>query len=102
MKIPSKFKFLGLEFKVKLVSIIDQSNLNIVGRTDMNNQIILIKKGMPKQAIELTFLHELTHVLFSQMGIDKALKMDSEAEEVVVNAFSNGLYGLIANGTIKC
>lgn len=101
MKVPSKFKFLGLEFKVKLVPIIDQSQPNVVGRTDMTNQIILIQKGMPRQSIELTFLHELTHVVFSQMGIDKFLKMDSEAEEIVVNAFSNGFYELIGTA-IKC
>ena len=101
MKIPSKFKFMGLEFRVVFMNMIDHSNPRVIGRTDINKQVISIQKGMNPQATELTFLHELTHVVFFQMGIDKALKMDSEAEEVVVNAFSNGLYSLIGTA-IKC
>lgn len=92
MKLPQKFTLLGTKWTVKWG---DLSNANKKGVTNYQSQVITIDPEQTPDSVENTYLHELLHVLIYLMGIDKALNLDGEKEEVLVNSLANGLYGAI-------
>lgn len=99
MKIPRKFKFMGLPWQVEES---DNMEPGTYGITKIKEQRIIIKKDLASETKEATFLHELLHIAVYQAGLDKtALLEDQRNEELVVNALSNVLYAMIQEGVIS-
>lgn len=97
MKIPKSFDLMGTKWLVKMQAPEDEGRL---GCTIFRTQTILLDPKNTVDGIEATFLHELLHVIVYLMGIDKAMRLDMEGEEILVNAMSNGLYAALAGGIL--
>ena len=63
MKIPTTFEMGGTTWTVKQVPKLDDC-----GITYRDDAVILLRKELPKQSKEQTFLHELFHVMKFTMG----------------------------------
>lgn len=102
MQIPKRFKTMGLPFTVEFSDNPDPNRPGILGCTAANQQTIRLRYDMPTETTEQTYLHELLHVAWYQMGLDQALRpiMKEDPEEIVVNALANGLYALIKGGAL--
>lgn len=99
MKIPKKFKYMGLEYTVSYASPVDGARPNAWACTNHRQQTIVIDPTMTHQLQEQTFIHELLHVIFFNMGLDQLDK--DNMEEVFVNSMANGLYALLKTGLLK-
>lgn len=72
MKIPKRFKLLGIEYTVKLIPAADwpEEHKEAVGLFSERNYEIWVLQTKKKQAMEQTFLHEAMHGILSAMGRD--------------------------------
>lgn len=99
MKIPKKFRFMGLEYAVSFDTTPHAANPSAWACTNHKRQTIVIDPSMSEQLQEQTFIHELLHVIFFNMGLDQ---LDKEGiEEVFVNSMANGLYALLKTGILR-
>lgn len=61
MRIPKRIKIGGLQYRVKLVKKI--SNRGESGETDSGKLVISLQSDAKKEALEVTFLHEILHAI---------------------------------------
>lgn len=92
MRIPQKFELMGTKWKVQLE---DLSEIGKMGRTNFRSQTITIDPNNTKDGLEATYLHEVMHIIVYLMGLDHIMKLDPEAEEILVNTLSNGIFAAI-------
>lgn len=90
---------MGLQWDV--VHQASEDNEGKYGCTSFNDQTIYINPRLTKEMKEQTFLHELIHVIWWQMGIDKIPGFNQDLEEPIVNQTANGLYAAIKAGLLK-
>ncbi|MEK6881607.1 MAG: hypothetical protein AABY22_18445 [Nanoarchaeota archaeon] len=81
MKIPRAIKIGGLKYRVKIVKKID--NKDSSGETDTRKLTILLHRDHKREALEVTFMHELFH----------AINLNLEEKEVEYLAMA--FYGLL-------
>ncbi len=98
MRIPKKFKLLGLEYTVEFREVPNEDTPNAWAVTLHKQQKIIISSKLGKKLQEQTFVHELMHVVYLLMGLDQSTRMTNDQEEVVVNCFANGLFAIIESG----
>ena len=70
MKIPKRFRLLGQEYIVQIVSQSQWKDPEAVGLFDSNARVIQILKAT-KQTMEQVWLHELEHAILLAMGREK-------------------------------
>lgn len=98
MKIPESFKIGTIEFDVKFVDKIKDTNDGsmVFGQCDPTSQIITIatkdlKGNELSEARKLaTFYHELAHVLVGETG-----EIDLNSDEVFIEALSKNIFSFI-------
>ena len=85
MKIPTKIKLIGCEYKIQYVNRVDEHDswANVCYRT----QLIQIKKDIGDENKKVSFLHELFHLFFEKAGM--------EHNERNVQLFSEFMYQLL-------
>jgi hypothetical protein len=88
MIIPEEIKLCGITYKVELDEDLADDR-NAWGATDYKNQTIRIWSRLAREQMEMTFVHEVLHILAEQSGFDSVF------EEPVVVALGNSLYGFI-------
>lgn len=67
---PRKVKILNYTYRVKFVEKTERDAAEAYGWCDIDNQIIVICKEMPKQTIADTFMHECIHAINNAIGIN--------------------------------
>lgn len=74
---------------------------NCYGTTHHSHQKIFLDPTTTKQKNEQTFIHEITHAVWSAYGL-KEVKALKEFEEQIVDSLSSGLYQVLNdNGLLK-
>lgn len=86
MKIPKKVKVGGLIYKVKEVKRLC-NNKRTEGYQYQSGQMIKLKKSLPKEYKEKTFIHELIHAMFDFLMW--------EHDETTVESLAQVLYMVI-------
>lgn len=98
MKIPKTVKILGLNWKVIESKAIAEHN-NLFGATHNRREIIYIDPDTSDQRKEETFIHEITHALFSNMGLSERFRKEN-LEEEIVTTISSGLYQVLKDNNL--
>jgi predicted SprT family Zn-dependent metalloprotease len=98
MKIPNELQLMGLKIKTKIHDHIIIEN-NTIGEAHFNTHTIYLvseRVGVAKEAIELTYIHELVHFILYMLG-----KNDLNQNEEFITTFSNLLHQAIIQLTNK-
>ena len=85
MKIPTKLKALGMTIRVDRPDNVVVGADNCAGSWDSTNLVIEVKDGLPQDAAEVVFFHEILHVA----DYNDALQEDQ------VKQISRTLYALL-------
>lgn len=101
LKIPKAFKFLGKQWQVVKVDVPDPTRPGVWASTSFRDQTIYIRKELHKDSEAQTFIHELLHVLFWELSLNRSNQISDEKEECLVDALANGLYALITEKVIN-
>ena len=101
MKIPKRFKFLGKEWTVQYNETPDPSKPGIWASTSFRDQTITLRGSLKPDSLAQSFIHELLHVIFFELGLNRANQINDEKEECLVDALANGLYALITDKVIN-
>ena len=98
MKIPNKFRVMGLDWTVVYDAELEREEEKY-GCTNHRTQVVTISSSIPQQLKEQVFMHELLHVLFWSIGLQTSMDCfqgdDGKNEEAVVDALSNGLFSFV-------
>lgn len=90
---PPKVVYVGtFDYDVRLTKDLSSS---ILGETDTDNDLILIRKDQSKANLRDTLIHELLHAVLFAGGISKALDFDHDKEEKLVVLLSPWINALI-------
>lgn len=95
MKIPKKFTYMGTIWTVKILMPKDEA----WGETLFNSNEIHIRPDLSEQNKEMTFIHELLHVVTWASGADRLVT--EEIEEKLVNMMAYGVYELYRRGIFR-
>lgn len=92
MKLPKKKKIKGRVWKIREVfEPIDDDGQVCWGVCDYDNRIIYIKKTLAKDQKLATYLHEVLHASFHELGLDMTPKKDEEIvqglEDIILRLF---------------
>jgi hypothetical protein len=79
IKIPSKIKILGREFKIKKIKNISYQGTPVLGLIDYDAAIIYLEKQQTPAVMRATLIHECAHGLMIISGMDQRLS-ESENE----------------------
>ncbi|WP_123053131.1 hypothetical protein [Clostridium sp. JN-1] len=90
--LPESIKIGGIDYRIKLVDICDEGNLNVDGKIVFPTQEIRIKKGLEEQYGENILLHEIIHGIFEFCGW--------EQDEESITRLSNALYQVLSDNDI--
>jgi len=89
MKIPIKIKVGGIIYQIKMVDYLPTEEAGSKwGECDYQRGIIRIWKGLSREKQEQTFVHELTHAIAHEAGIDNQ-------DEDIINRFALVAYMVI-------
>ena len=95
MTIPATFKLMGRTWTVEQDSLQCEHQRNMGLCQNNRNKILLLSKlegeDMPKDEVEQTFFHELTHAVLFTMGKDKL-----NEDEKFVDVFAGLLHQALA------
>jgi len=92
MKIPKSINILGITYSVEMVDRIEDSS-SLIGRIYEDTTRILLRNGLSKEKLEQTFIHEVTHGVMWESGIES--KIVDERVEEYTQAFANTFYPII-------
>lgn len=102
MKIPKKLKIIGFEWRI--VSGKDGDDVtyegNCFGTTHTSTQKIFIDNEATQQNKEKSFVHEILHALWWQMGISKRKDIEKNLEEEIVHPLAQGLYQVLKENNL--
>lgn len=90
MKIPDEIKIGGATYQVITEDHLIDDDVYKWGSTDVGQKIIRLTTDISIQAIKQTFIHELTHAIMYESGLD-----DYWSNEQIVNQTSLVLYQVI-------
>ena len=97
MKIPKEIKIIGFNWQVVTGKASDEVAYegNCYGSTHPKTQKIFLDRDTTNQNREKTFIHEILHALWWQMGIGKRKEIDNKLEEEIIHPLSQGLYRVL-------
>ena len=98
MKIPKQIKIGGFMFNVKESKQIAIEG-NGYGSTHHTTQTIYIDPDSTPQKKEQTFLHEMMHGIWNQVGLNKR-EYTHKQEEEIIDALSHGLYQVLKDNKL--
>lgn len=99
MKIPDKIQIAGLVFTVEIVHNMKESE-NAIGYSDFQTQIIRLEADDHPQSLELSFIHELVHIIQIILGY-KNVNDKVAHDEVYINSFSS-LWHQAVSQIVEC
>jgi len=70
-RLPNRIRVNGIEYKVKVVKRLEDNDNSLWGISLYKKNKIKIRKGLTNQKQQQTLMHELTHVMFHEMGLDE-------------------------------
>jgi len=88
--VPRKFKLLGIEYTVSVISSRDWKRPRVVGYLDAEKCHIQIKKARG-DVTEQTFWHEVAHVMLTTMG-----REDLSSNEEFVDLLASMIHQVLA------
>lgn len=89
MDIPKSIKVGGINYKVELVDFLTHDGVGTKwGECDYQHSVIKIWNGLSAEKQEQTFIHELTHAIAHEAGID-------DQDEDLINRFALVAYQVI-------
>lgn len=91
-RLPNRIRVNGIEYKVKVVKRLEDNDNSLWGISLYKKNTIKIRKGLTNQKQQQTLMHELTHVMFHEMGLD-----EQADDEKLVNQLGNAFYQLLAD-----
>ena len=95
MTIPSEIKVGGINYKVEIVDHLPHEETGYKwGECDYQRGTIKIWKELSSEKQEQTFIHELTHAIAHEAGIDNQ-------DEDLINRFALVAYMVIKDNPIK-
>ncbi len=74
MKLPSKIKLLGREYKVIKARLQD----GVMGQTEQEGRVVALSETLEGHQAFETFLHELVHVAMLETGVDNVLESNQK------------------------
>jgi hypothetical protein len=90
---PPKVVYVGTyDYDVRVTRNLSSS---LLGETETENEVILLRKGQSAANMQETLLHELLHAILFASGISKAMDFDHDKEETLVVLLSPWLNALI-------
>jgi hypothetical protein len=92
MKIPTTVKVLGETWRVKRVPGLIEKGY--YGLASFKNRQIQLDKSLKGEELLQTFLHELGHAIFSEVGIHLT-SVNHDIEEIIVDNFGKVLAKII-------
>jgi hypothetical protein len=92
MIIPDKINICGIPYRIEIVDRIED-NSGLMGRIYEDTARILLRKGLSKEKLEQTFVHEITHGILWETGIESKI-VDDRVEEYT-QAIVTALYPII-------
>lgn len=84
-------------YTVKKVGDLHGDQGQYYGECQYLNKEILLREGMQKKQEAQTLLHELLHAIMAEYCIRRAIDMDNEEEEVIVDLVALGLTQSLAS-----
>lgn len=99
MQIPPTIKILGLDFEVTRDQHVSEAS-QTYGTTIHSRQKINIQADLSQQHAEQTFIHEVLHAIWEQMGLKNMPEMDQKKEEQIVHTLANGLYTTLKDNNL--
>lgn len=102
MKIPKQIKVGGHIYKVQFKRPNDnEKGSSNWGRTFLNNKQIFIDNDIPLSQMEETFLHEILHCCFHEVGLNADIyDKVSLTEEQIINRVSGCLYQVLKDNRL--
>lgn len=85
MNIPLDISILGINYTIELVETVNKLS-PAYGEIHPIEQKILIDKNLPRDLIETTVFHELTHAIFAQFSYE-SLYEDEQLVNILAHAF---------------
>lgn len=86
MKIPNEITIAGLTFSVEITHGLKESD-NCIGYSDFQTQVIKLNAEDHPQSLELSFIHELVHIIQIILGY-KNVNDKVAHDEIYINSFS--------------
>lgn len=86
---------MGIEWRVLYATPPDPATPSAWAVTRMADQTITLNPTLAPDHLAQTFLHELIHVVFFSMGLDVAVELNRQQNEILVNGVTNGLFPLM-------
>lgn len=86
MKIPDKIQIAGLIFSVEITTGLKETD-DCIGFSDFQTQVIKLNAEDHPQSLELSFIHELVHIIQIILGY-KNVNDKVAHDEVYINSFS--------------
>ena len=102
MKIPKKLKIIGFDWKIITGKKSDDVAYegNCFGATHHGTQKIFLDKDTTEQNREKTFIHEIFHALWWQMGLQKRKDIEQNLEEEIVHTLAQGFYQVLKDNKL--
>jgi hypothetical protein len=97
MKIPKKVWVMGVPYEVSYDENVAASG-STIGETHLVRGKIFLKPSLPRELLEQTFLHEVMHACYFQVGLREFKEIN---EEQFVNAMTNVLYDTIKTNKLN-
>ncbi len=99
MKIPKKVKVGGFIYPV--IENADVANEgNVYGSTHLRRQKIFLEPSETQQKKEQTFIHEVLHAIWNQIGLNTRMKDTPKLEEEIIDGLSHGLYQVLKDNDL--
>ncbi len=86
--IPKTFEIFGRQYKVLHPHKVDKEGS--LGECDSHNNIIKLRRNLPKDLKELTYIHEVTHAV-----LDSLEYHDLSSDEIFIERFSKALHQVL-------
>jgi Zn-dependent peptidase ImmA (M78 family) len=95
MIIPETIQIGGITWKVEYSKGVANEG-NVYGSTHYRHDTIYLDPANSPERNQQTFLHELLHIAFNQAGLNSRKPFNEDKnEEMLIDALSNGLYGIL-------
>ena len=100
MKIPKKIKIRAFVYTVTENQDVANEG-NVFGSTHLRRQKIFIEPSETQQKKEHTFIHEIIHAVWNQIGLNTRVNKDNpKLEEEIIDGLSHGLYQVLKDNNL--
>lgn len=99
MKIPETIKIGGRNIKVVIDERTGKDGYN--GTAWIDDGVIFLKKTELQELLEITFLHEIIHIIFHQLAFEEtSFNKHKDEEEWLCTTLSHSLYQVLADNNL--